>query len=333
MFLLLGRRIHFLLLSQEFIPEAVCVLLSCSDEEVKNSLHICSCAWILSFYSWIRSCLEWTLSGAQRRASSCAKSCLILCQRRKKERNPAKLWNTDGAKVGLTLQLKKAKEETKQSKAQGNRMGNICQKYCTCLKPYIPCLFSVKEHEKEDKIGQTFPNLAVIFTDNQRNEEAKESEKKSKPLPPLPGQHLVNICNFVALFSYEARTEEDLSFQAGEKLEVLDASHEGWWYARLLLPPGSVSPGRKLQGYIPANYIAADQSIEAEPWVAMKCVPRFFFCWAKWVWSRQLWHCFPVSSNLQQCTSSGATSNTASQCMWEKGERKSVMKGRVLRVL
>uniref|UniRef100_A0A8B9T9K8 Tyrosine-protein kinase n=1 Tax=Anas platyrhynchos TaxID=8839 RepID=A0A8B9T9K8_ANAPL len=120
----------------------------------------------------------------------------------------------------MTLQLKKAKEETKQSKAQGNRMGNICQKYCTCLKPYIPCLFS----------------------------------------------HLVNICNFVALFSYEARTEEDLSFQAGEKLEVLDASHEGWWYARLLLPPGSVSPGRKLQGYIPANYIAADQSIEAEPW-------------------------------------------------------------------
>ncbi|EOA97273.1 Tyrosine-protein kinase FRK, partial [Anas platyrhynchos] len=145
-------------------------------------------------------------------------------------------------------------------------MGNICRKYCTCLKPYIPCLFSVKEHEKEDKIGQTFPNLAVILTDNQRNEEAKESEKKSKPLPPLPGQHLVNICNFVALFSYEARTEEDLSFQAGEKLEVLDASHEGWWYARLLLPPGSVSPGRKLQGYIPANYIAADQSIEAEPW-------------------------------------------------------------------
>ncbi|NWZ24602.1 FRK kinase, partial [Asarcornis scutulata] len=145
-------------------------------------------------------------------------------------------------------------------------MGNICRKYCTCLEPYIPCLFSVKEHEKEDKIGQTFPNLAVISTDNQRNEEAKENEKKSKPLPPLPGQHLVNICNFVALFSYEARTEEDLSFQAGEKLEVLDASHEGWWYARLLLPPRSVSPGRKLQGYIPANYIAADQTIEAEPW-------------------------------------------------------------------
>uniref|UniRef100_A0A8B9NH71 SH3 domain-containing protein n=1 Tax=Accipiter nisus TaxID=211598 RepID=A0A8B9NH71_9AVES len=57
----------------------------------------------------------------------------------------------------------------------------------------------------------------------------------------------------------------DLSFRAGERLEVLDASHEGWWYARLFLPTGSVYPGRKLQGYIPANYIAADQSIEAEP--------------------------------------------------------------------
>ncbi|KFW87172.1 Tyrosine-protein kinase FRK, partial [Manacus vitellinus] len=70
----------------------------------------------------------------------------------------------------------------------------------------------------------------------------------------------------VALFDYDARTEEDLSFRAGDKLEVLNASHEGWWYARLLLPTGSVCPGRKLEGYIPANYIAADQSIEAEPW-------------------------------------------------------------------
>ncbi|XP_029893685.1 tyrosine-protein kinase FRK [Aquila chrysaetos chrysaetos] len=145
-------------------------------------------------------------------------------------------------------------------------MGNFCQKHCACLEPYIPCLFSGRDGEQDEKVSQVFANLAVVRHDFQAGQKDGDSKIKEKPLPPLPGQHLVNICRFVALFDYEARTEEDLSFQAGDRLEVLDASHEGWWYARLFLPTGSVCPGRKLQGYIPANYVAADQSIEAEPW-------------------------------------------------------------------
>ncbi|XP_010292697.1 PREDICTED: tyrosine-protein kinase FRK-like [Phaethon lepturus] len=144
-------------------------------------------------------------------------------------------------------------------------MGNFCQKHCACLEPYIPCLFSGTEGEQDEKAGQVFANLAVVRNEFQAGQKDGDCKIKEKPLPPLPGQHLVNTCRFVALFDYEARTEEDLSFRAGDKLEVLDASHEGWWYARLLLPAGSVCPGHKLQGYIPANYIAADQSIEAEP--------------------------------------------------------------------
>ncbi|XP_074779621.1 tyrosine-protein kinase FRK isoform X1 [Athene noctua] len=145
-------------------------------------------------------------------------------------------------------------------------MGNFCQKHCACLEPYSPCLFSGRDGEQDEKAGQVFANLAVVRHDLQARQKDGDSKIKEKPFPPLPVQNLVNICRFVALFDYEARTEEDLSFRAGDKLEVLDASHEGWWYARLLLPTGSVCPGRKLQGYIPANYIAADQSIEAEPW-------------------------------------------------------------------
>ncbi|NXT76028.1 FRK kinase, partial [Zapornia atra] len=145
-------------------------------------------------------------------------------------------------------------------------MGNSYQKHCACLEPYIPCLFSESDSEQDEKGGQVFANLAVVRHDLQAGQKDRDSKIKEKPLPPLPGQHLVNICRFVALFNYEARTEEDLSFQAGDYLQVLDASHEGWWYARLLLPEGSACPGRKLQGYIPANYIAPDQSIEAEPW-------------------------------------------------------------------
>ncbi|XP_054135016.1 tyrosine-protein kinase FRK [Melozone crissalis] len=145
-------------------------------------------------------------------------------------------------------------------------MGNFFRKHCPCLKRYLPCLFCGTNGEQEDKGGQVFANIAVVKPDLQAGQKDLESKIKEKPLPPLPGQGLANICNFVALFDYDARTEDDLSFRAGDKLEVLKASHEGWWYARLLLPEGSVCPGRKLMGYIPANYIAADQSIEAEPW-------------------------------------------------------------------
>ncbi|NXT54981.1 FRK kinase, partial [Pluvianellus socialis] len=145
-------------------------------------------------------------------------------------------------------------------------MGNFCRKYCACLKPYIPCLFFQRDGEEDEKAGQVFANFDALRREVQAGQKDRESKIKEKPLPPLPGQNLVNIYTFVALFDYKARTEEDLSFQAGDKLQVLDASHEGWWYARLLLPTGAACSRRKIQGIIPANYIAADQSIEAEPW-------------------------------------------------------------------
>lgn len=70
---------------------------------------------------------------------------------------------------------------------------------------------------------------------------------------------------FVALFDYQARTTEDLSFRAGDKLQVLDTSHESWWFARHLEKRGD-GTGQQIQGYIPSNYVAEDRSLQAEPW-------------------------------------------------------------------
>ncbi|XP_047737613.1 tyrosine-protein kinase Src42A [Hyalella azteca] len=63
---------------------------------------------------------------------------------------------------------------------------------------------------------------------------------------------------FVALYDYDARTDEDLSFKKGEHLEILDDTQGDWWFAR--------SRGTKREGYIPSNYVAKLKSIEAEPW-------------------------------------------------------------------
>lgn len=62
---------------------------------------------------------------------------------------------------------------------------------------------------------------------------------------------------FVALYDYDARTEEDLSFKKGEHLEILNDTQGEWWYAR--------SRSTNQCGYIPSNYVAKLKSIEAEP--------------------------------------------------------------------
>uniref|UniRef100_A0A7E5A1Q2 Tyrosine-protein kinase n=1 Tax=Panagrellus redivivus TaxID=6233 RepID=A0A7E5A1Q2_PANRE len=63
---------------------------------------------------------------------------------------------------------------------------------------------------------------------------------------------------FVALYDYEARTDEDLSFKKNDVLEVLNDMQGDWWYAR------SLASGKT--GYIPSNYVAREKSIDAQPW-------------------------------------------------------------------
>ncbi|XP_061479641.1 tyrosine-protein kinase FRK [Rhineura floridana] len=137
-------------------------------------------------------------------------------------------------------------------------MGNCCQKHCACLEHYLPWLFSGRSR---DKPVETISNPSAGGGSPDNSVGPHNLGADPPPLPP-PKQNR----KFVALFDYQARTEEDLGFQTGDKLEVLDSSQESWWFAKLLVENGFVKPGQKLQGYIPANYVAPDQSIEAKPW-------------------------------------------------------------------
>ena len=86
----------------------------------------------------------------------------------------------------------------------------------------------------------------------------------SRPLPDperhgsVSGPPGHNSKIFVALYDYDARTNEDLSFKKGEHLDILNDTQGDWWFAR--------SKATKLEGYIPSNYVAKLKSIEAEPW-------------------------------------------------------------------
>uniref|UniRef100_A0A8C0LHC7 Tyrosine-protein kinase n=1 Tax=Canis lupus dingo TaxID=286419 RepID=A0A8C0LHC7_CANLU len=89
----------------------------------------------------------------------------------------------------------------------------------------------------------------------------------SGPLEPLvpcptllssPDSAGTGVTLFIALYDYEARTEDDLTFTKGEKFHILNNTEGDWWEAR------SLSSGRT--GYIPSNYVAPVDSIQAEEW-------------------------------------------------------------------
>ncbi|XP_032832543.1 tyrosine-protein kinase Yes-like isoform X4 [Petromyzon marinus] len=79
---------------------------------------------------------------------------------------------------------------------------------------------------------------------------------------------------FVALYDYDARTQDDLSFRKGEKFQIINNTEGDWWEAR------SLSTGNK--GYIPSNYVAPADSVQAEEWyfgkVSRKDAERQLLC-------------------------------------------------------
>ncbi|XP_063312060.1 proto-oncogene tyrosine-protein kinase Src isoform X1 [Pelobates fuscus] len=84
---------------------------------------------------------------------------------------------------------------------------------------------------------------------------------------PLSG----GVTTFVALYDYESRTESDLSFKKGDRLQIVnntrpDIREGDWWLAR------SLSSGQT--GYIPSNYVAPSDSIQAEEWYLGKITRR-----------------------------------------------------------
>lgn len=85
------------------------------------------------------------------------------------------------------------------------------------------------------------------------------------PTSPLDGVNQIDAARqsyvprgpvFIALFDYERRTNEDLSFAKGELLEIMNNMDGDWWQARSL--------ETMKEGYIPSNYVAQHQTIEAE---------------------------------------------------------------------
>ncbi|KAG8131602.1 hypothetical protein E2320_009517 [Naja naja] len=75
---------------------------------------------------------------------------------------------------------------------------------------------------------------------------------------PVPG---ANCSLYTSLWDFQARTETELTFQAGDLFEVIQKTGE-WCWAKQVDAQG----GRSEEGYVPYNYLAKKETVETEPW-------------------------------------------------------------------
>ncbi|XP_078411299.1 protein-tyrosine kinase 6-like isoform X2 [Cetorhinus maximus] len=121
------------------------------------------------------------------------------------------------------------------------------------LRRVCPCLNSVWD---------------VIFASEGNSEGEREkdlpSPRTSLFSDSLETRHTV----YMALYDFRARSSDELTFRAGEELEILnddDRSSGTWWFAR----KRNCSNGERT-GYIPYNYVAKKESLATESWYAGK---------------------------------------------------------------
>ncbi len=123
------------------------------------------------------------------------------------------------------------------------------------------CLGKPQIDSRIDGGGATKPsdgqNGAVSGAQASAPEHSVQSSSQLPSSPVSVQDSPSNVKIFVALYDYDARTDEDLSFKKGEHLEILNDTQGDWWYAR--------SKTTKLEGYIPSNYVAKLKSLESEP--------------------------------------------------------------------
>ena len=101
--------------------------------------------------------------------------------------------------------------------------------------------------------GTTIPTATssngITLQDFDRQRQGVAASPPALP-PPVP------FIQCVALYDYDARSDDDLSFRKGETLEILNSKDGDWWFAR--------SPVTGKEGYLPSNYVAEQRTVEAE---------------------------------------------------------------------
>ncbi|KAM3872255.1 protein-tyrosine kinase 6b [Diretmus argenteus] len=133
-------------------------------------------------------------------------------------------------------------------------MGESVRKACPCLETLWQRLFGDKDKEVgvTDEAGDRWKGGEA----DDRAEDSGDAQQQGGPR-----QRVVESCIYTALWSYESRHQEELSFLEGDLFSVISRTGD-WWTARKIDRNGRVLA----TGVVPNNYLARGESVDAQPW-------------------------------------------------------------------
>ncbi|XP_066526592.1 protein-tyrosine kinase 6b [Hoplias malabaricus] len=120
---------------------------------------------------------------------------------------------------------------------------------CPWLSELCSCFGKRKEPEPEDKQESS----------QQQVQPTGDMERA------LPAECPTTGAVYTALWGFEARAEEELSFRAGDRFRILESSGD-WWTAEKIDPFGKALD----TGFVPYNYLqvkeGGEEAVETQPW-------------------------------------------------------------------
>ncbi|XP_016382948.1 protein-tyrosine kinase 6-like isoform X2 [Sinocyclocheilus rhinocerous] len=132
-------------------------------------------------------------------------------------------------------------------------MGECLRKTCPCLKTLWDRIYGPSPTDGENSV-KTDSDCTGDGLGNMKSD--RYGHPASAPLRPRkPAAAL-----YTALWNFEARDGQELSFKAGDMLEIVSSSGD-WWSAKKI-----DSQGRAATGFVPFNYLARAESVESQPW-------------------------------------------------------------------
>lgn len=146
-----------------------------------------------------------------------------------------------------------------------------------CLNRSCPCLRSLWDRvftseKKTDELERKASNSSHFKPDS--NPDSDQRYKTSPrahtlPQPVAPEDSAV----YTAVWAFEARDTDELSFDAGDRFHVVARAGD-WWTASKLDASGLVLA----TGIVPHNYLERADSVKSQPWVLSVyiCIPVYY---------------------------------------------------------
>ena len=124
-------------------------------------------------------------------------------------------------------------------------------------KSWFKKLFTKKTKEdtpNTSKLTDASLKYTLVLPDHELPKEPPIPPQKTQQPPKPPEESDYPL--FVGKYDYLSRTNDDLGFKKGDLMYIINTDEEDWWFA--------ISQDTGQEGYVPNNYVAEYNSLNAE---------------------------------------------------------------------